>query len=540
MKKSIVLLSLAVVGSTFGQITFEHQYENFDARRIVFESAGEKYVSLDVTNRQINMHNVDHSLWKTIDLIVPENADLVEFYDVSDTKINTDALIEFGYSYTYFNGSELVSECRIMNEDNEILYTIEDQLYFWLSEIEGLETKIISYHPNDFINLNSKVFSLPDFSLEHEYENGVVRRVNLENSGEKYYVYDQVSQDILFYNIDHSIWKTVHLQLLPGADLPSIWHVSENKINSDTNIEIGYGYYFLTNGNYSSICKIVNEFEEDLFTMSGTSYFTIDEMVGLPSKIITYASQGSSSKVYSLPDFNLEYTCFGNYLSRRFQLENSGIKYHYVSISDQSVEILNSDFTHWKSVGLPGLNSLQYIVGGDLDQVLITQNIVNEDDDLEVAYSSMSIENGEIVYEGKMINEGGDELATFPNATKIKLSDIDNCETKLIVYNEVHENNETFYARDIYGLTTTNKLTNLEVEQNVVTVYPNPTSSFFIINNIDFDQLYVYDIDGKEVMKLSKTIPQKIDISSLTNGIYFVECSENNQIVGRANIIVSK
>lgn len=540
MRKLLFIVGFISEGTVFGQISFEHHYENYDTRRIVLENSGEKYVEQDIENKQINLFNPDHSLWKTIDLVLPENATANEFYHVSEKVVNSDDLLEIGYSYTYSNNVDTVVECVVMNENGVILLTVPDEMYYRVDELEGESSKLVFINPMNQISGESKVYALPDFELEHVYNNGFAGTLELEISGKKYYIYDQLDHQVILYNIDHTIWKVINIQIAPNAEMVDVFHFSENKINADSNVEIGYSYFVNTNGNYYATCILINELEENLLTMPGMCFFNVDEMVGLPTKLIAHSGTSSMSKVYSLPDFDLEYTCANDFLRKRFQLEGAGIKHYYLDVINQSIEILNEDYSYWKSVHLPSLNSTSFSTTGEEDQILITQNKLNEDDELEIGYTYVTFENGQIANEGKIVNESGDVLGTFPNAEKIKLSEIINCETKLIVYNILMNNNVFSNTVDVYSIgTSTNNLFMLTNQQISSEIYPNPSHSYFIVKNVDFDQLSIYDLDGKEIMIFINNIPKEIDVSSMNSGIYFVECKKEDKIVSRSKLIVN-
>ena len=89
-------------------------------------------------------------------------------------------------------------------------------------------------------------------NLENTYNEGLVTRVVLENSGEKYYLYDATAKLVKLYNADHSPWKAIPLPTFSNPLDLTIEHLSETKINADPDIEIafrctsGIGSYYYT------------------------------------------------------------------------------------------------------------------------------------------------------------------------------------------------------------------------------------------------------------------------------------------------------
>lgn len=76
-----------------------------------------------------------------------------------------------------------------------------------------------------------------------------------------------------------------------------------------------------------------------------------------------------------------------------------------------------------------------------------------------------------------------------------------------------------------------------EASNNDLIVYPNPTSSVLYLYNTTFEKVEVYNSFGQMVVSAANT--DRIDLSSLTNGNYFVKAI-NNEIVITKQVIVSK
>ncbi len=61
-----------------------------------------------------------------------------------------------------------------------------------------------------------------------------------------------------------------------------------------------------------------------------------------------------------------------------------------------------------------------------------------------------------------------------------------------------------------------------------IKIYPNPAKNYFLIKNIDNISVKVVDINGKILISKEKYYKnQKIDVSSLSRGIYFIEIRNN-------------
>lgn len=59
-------------------------------------------------------------------------------------------------------------------------------------------------------------------------------------------------------------------------------------------------------------------------------------------------------------------------------------------------------------------------------------------------------------------------------------------------------------------------------------IYPNPSTGIIFLNKITPVQILVFDVFGKKVVELPKAVYNKIDLSHLSNGVYFLNISDNN------------
>lgn len=73
----------------------------------------------------------------------------------------------------------------------------------------------------------------------------------------------------------------------------------------------------------------------------------------------------------------------------------------------------------------------------------------------------------------------------------------------------------------------TSTLSNTNFKQVALTIYPNPTSNLLHIetSQTDITAIRIFDLQGKRVMQLNSANLRGIDVSHLTNGMYFVKVS---------------
>jgi hypothetical protein len=75
--------------------------------------------------------------------------------------------------------------------------------------------------------------------------------------------------------------------------------------------------------------------------------------------------------------------------------------------------------------------------------------------------------------------------------------------------------------------------------ENAVMIYPNPASDAIAIKNVETgSEVVLYDITGRNVMQLvTSSGDQMIDISSLSNGSYFVRIADGNGKVMSGRVV---
>ncbi len=121
--------------------------------------------------------------------------------------------------------------------------------------------------------------------------------------------------------------------------------------------------------------------------------------------------------------------------------------------------------------------------------------------------------------------------------TWVNLSALNGSDKIAILYYSSDEWTPSYYCIDNI---TIDYINNIENEQfNNVEIYPNPAKDFITIKNIAETDIKIYDICGKLVIYnyLDQT-NQKIDVSSLKTGIYFVTLKQDNRLIYKKIVIL--
>ena len=104
------------------------------------------------------------------------------------------------------------------------------------------------------------------------------------------------------------------------------------------------------------------------------------------------------------------------------------------------------------------------------------------------------------------------------------------------VENLTQVTSKTFKGNDTLHLKGTDGISNINANEEIIQVYPNPMQGqseiSFYAKNTGNSQLTIYDISGKEVLQTVGEIFQGIKMYRLTGlrqGVYFVNLSFNNK-----------
>lgn len=526
MKIRLQLLLFFFTCSTFAQITLEHTYDDNAVTRVKLEYSGEKYYVVKRATNELIFYNADHTLWKTI--VLPASTPNIfvptKVFHVSEAKINPDANLEIIFGY--YNATTTSYESKIISESGTVLLTLPNTNRVYLNELSGLSDKLIT---EDATGNGTKVYSVPELTLENTYTNGKVNRIKLENSGEKYYLLDKVNNNAKVYNANHSLWKTVSLPKPINAIYTNIDVISETQLNPDALLEIGYSYSETVSNSTQYESKIVNENNLVLVTIPNSKHLSISSIEGLQDKLIADILMNSGTwsfgtSIYDLPSLTLE----NAYQSKvaRVKLENSGEKYYTNSsfLNNQAI-IYNSNYTLWKTINLPLPVESVY-------QVDVVSNLseskINPDALIELSYTYVLKGLLEPYHYSRVINENGTILLQADGVLGLYLNEIQGLQNKLIGYN-YDFNNDTYIGK-VYSI---GNLGTLDYNKNdKVFISPNPAKSFLNINttNATIIEVTIYNMNGALVKKETSQNITKIDIDKLPTGIYIVNLTDfNNQ-----------
>ena len=171
--KHILTGILVLAGMTvIAQLSPEHTYTHSTSISRL-EKSGDKYFSMDITNKQCLIYNLDHSLYKTVNLVVPTDYYLYNILHVSEHTFNKDDLIEFVCIYSKYNSTSTSYyysyETRVINENGIELLKVAGAGHTEIMETENNGRKFLVYI-YDFSQIpattRTQVYPLPDEPLK--------------------------------------------------------------------------------------------------------------------------------------------------------------------------------------------------------------------------------------------------------------------------------------------------------------------------------------------------------------------------------------
>jgi hypothetical protein len=132
-------------------------------------------------------------------------------------------------------------------------------------------------------------FVTAQINLEADYEYSGTY-VNLASSGYKFYIMDVGGEQCRIYNTDHSLWKTIDLDIPADNYLYDIRYVSENLLTDDNTLSLGYIYYYYDDiaQFYTYTLKIISEGGTNLLTLSGAQYAYVYNIEDVGTKLVSY------------------------------------------------------------------------------------------------------------------------------------------------------------------------------------------------------------------------------------------------------------
>ncbi len=129
-------------------------------------------------------------------------------------------------------------------------------------------------------------------------------------------------------------------------------------------------------------------------------------------------------------------------------------------------------------------------------------------------------------------------LLILPNNYNLNVNVYRNFDPNICDYLDLEDTATLTFTTPIEGVISLST-TELQSQNEKPKVFPNPAKDVLNIKTpATLDKIKIFDTAGKMVLSIQKP-GDKIDVSKLTNGIYFVEISSNRK-KWREKIVIKK
>lgn len=527
--RNYYLLFALIIFKASAQLNLEHCYEFGAVTRVKLQNSGEKYYELNRPDHRAVLYNSDHSVWKSIELPLPQG-EVTELFlnHISDDLIDPNALVEIIYSYSVtLPGQDPVRQTRIINEEAQELFIV-NTYSVEINQPLGLTPKL-------FVRPEStdqyKVYALPGLALEHTFQTeSFLHRALLENSGEKYYYFSNSDSKLKIFNTDFTNWKSIDAPKQDNYIYDVQSYISENRINPDAQIEAVYRYAFLDPMTFEVdwSLNVINESEVLLAVPRGFHLDVSQVYPDFDKTVIQSYTPTITTTVYSAPNLQSEHA-YGQNLGI-FKLENAGFK--YVVNTNGLLHFYNLDHTLWKSVSLPMPQEFNF--SGIMD---VSEQLIQPDSSLEIVYRIVKYVGTGVEYGIMVCKEDGAILNEILGPNHMERSEFSGMETKFIATQATQN-----FSQNIGSVYSINALSISDELSSDVKVYPNPTSGMLHVTSSKgvIAQADFFTSDGKLVRSYFHETIQSLNVEGFASGLYLLRLKDADGKFSMHKIAVSR
>jgi hypothetical protein len=152
-------------------------------------------------------------------------------------------------------------------------------------------------------------------TLEQTYDHSGTF-TTLAMSGDKFYVMDVGAAQCRIYNSDHTLWKSISLNIPADHYLYDIRYVTENLFTDDNTLCLAFIYYSYdaTGQYYSYFAKVIQENGTELLYIPGCQFLYVHTLFDGDAKMTAYSYDYSvfpytiQTLVYDLPGQLISYS----------------------------------------------------------------------------------------------------------------------------------------------------------------------------------------------------------------------------------------
>lgn len=175
MKNLILLAMFSLIHiSGVSQIIYEGTHDD-GIKTFQMDNGEIKYTKYSKLDQTVSVYNLDHTIWKKVQLPLPKQHTLDEIKSISQNTFNSDTLMELVYSCVEFDTSseledsnssyvEINFTLNIINENGELILKVPDSNDIKILESNGIRKLLVYKHVGHGFKRTGQidVYSLPE------------------------------------------------------------------------------------------------------------------------------------------------------------------------------------------------------------------------------------------------------------------------------------------------------------------------------------------------------------------------------------------
>lgn len=148
--KKLLIIALSLFSTLLmAELQLEKTYTN-SCSVTKINATDYKFFLMDDINNQCRMYNLDHSLYKTIDLSIPNSMSLYDVKYVTQDLFDDDSKIELLYVYYQYIATSTTEGyykyyTKVINEDGTVLLNLTDAIYSDIKKVADDDYRLFIY-----------------------------------------------------------------------------------------------------------------------------------------------------------------------------------------------------------------------------------------------------------------------------------------------------------------------------------------------------------------------------------------------------------
>lgn len=176
----LTFLLSTVCSLGFSQIVYEGTHDD-GFKTFQMDNGEIKYTKYSKLDQTVSVYNLDHTIWKKVQLPIPKQHTLDDIKSISQNTFNSDTLMELVYSCVEYDTSSELEDAKsnyveinftlnIINENGELILKVQDSNDIKILESNGIRKLLVYKHVGQGFKRTGQieVYSLPSKPIIHK------------------------------------------------------------------------------------------------------------------------------------------------------------------------------------------------------------------------------------------------------------------------------------------------------------------------------------------------------------------------------------